>query len=85
MAILRGMLTDPDEEASVEVEATIESPEAVSGGTFEFADSDAILQAALEGRTFRLSLDDGNRLEVRLGAISPGEKPGTSRAEFSSV
>jgi hypothetical protein len=77
-------LTDPTGEASVEVEGTIADPGA-SRGEFTFTDSDAVLQGALEGKTFRLSIDDGTQLDVRLESVSAGDTPGTSHAEFSKV
>lgn len=87
MSLLRGTLTDPVGETSVEVEGSIEAPDAAGSrkGEFEFPDSDAVMQGVLEGKTFRLSADDGSQLEVRLGSVSVAGKSGYSRAEFTSV
>jgi hypothetical protein len=81
MAAMRGILTDPAGTAAVSVAGTIES----TGGELEFADTDEILQAALAGRTFRLTTADGTELDIKLSEVTPGSNPGTSRAAFTAV
>jgi hypothetical protein len=86
MPALRGTLTDPAGEVSVEVEGSIEPPGGgARKGEFEFQDSDAVIQGALEGKTFHLSADDGSQLDVRLESVSTSGRSGFSRAEFTSL
>jgi hypothetical protein len=52
-------------------------------GEFEFQETDSFMQGVLEQKTFRLELDDGNRLTIRVGSVSASAGPGSSRVEFS--
>jgi hypothetical protein len=86
MQPFRATLTDDSGEAIAAVEGSIDSPEGSQGprkGEFEFQETDAFMQGVLEEKTFRLDLDDGNRLTIRVGSVSAMAEPGSSRVEFS--
>jgi hypothetical protein len=86
MQPFRATLTDDGGQAIADVEGSIQSPEETQGprrGQFEIQESESFMQGALEQKTFRLQLDDGNRLDIGVGSISSVGRPGYSRVEFS--
>jgi hypothetical protein len=86
MQPFRATLKDDAGEAIADVEGSIDSPGEAQGprqGEFEFQETDAFMQGVLEQKTFRLELDDGNRLTIRVGSVSANAGPGSSRVEFS--
>ena len=86
MQPFRATLTDDAGQAIAGVEGSIDSPEETQGarrGEFEFQETGSFMQGVLEQNTFRLELDDGNRLTIRVGSVSPVARPGYSRVEFS--
>jgi hypothetical protein len=88
MQPFRATLTDDAGQAIAEIEGSINSPDETQGprrGEFEFQETDAFMQGMLEQKTFRLELDDGNRLTIRLVSVSVAARPGRSRVEFSVV
>ena len=86
MQPLRATLSDPVGQISVPVEGELEAAGGSGGprkGVFEFADADEVMQAFLDGKTFRLSTDDGDQLDVTIDSISASDRSGSSRAEFT--
>jgi hypothetical protein len=86
MQPFRAALKDDAGEVIADVEGSIDSQEEAQGprqGEFEFQETDAFMQGVLEQKTFRLELDDGNRLTIRVGSVSTNSAPGSSRVEFS--
>jgi hypothetical protein len=86
MQPFRATLKDDAGEAIADVEGSIDSPEEAQGprqGEFEFQETDAFMQGVLEQKAFRLELDDGNRLTIRVGSVSANAGPGSSRVELS--
>jgi len=86
MQSFRAALTDDGGQAIADVEGSIQSSEETQGsrqGEFEFQETESFMQGVLEQKTFRLELDDGNRLTIRVGSISAMDRPGYSRVEFS--
>ena len=86
MQPFRATLTDDAGQAIADVEGSINSPEETQGprrGQFEFQETASFMQGVLEQKTFRLALDDGNRLTIRVGSVSATSGPGSSRVEFS--
>jgi hypothetical protein len=86
----RAALTDDDDagQAIADVEGSIHSPEETPGlrqGEFELQETESFMQGVLEKKTFRLELDDGNRLTIREGSVSSIAGPGSSRVEFSAL
>jgi hypothetical protein len=43
------------------------------------------MQDILDGKTFRLNLDDGLQFKIRVNSASAGTRSGFSVAEFTSV
>jgi hypothetical protein len=88
MQPFRATLTDDAGQAIADVEGSIDSPEETQGprrGAFEFPETDSFMQGVFDQKTFRLELDDGNRLTIRVGSVSAMTGPGSSRVEFSVV
>ncbi|MFO0950218.1 MAG: hypothetical protein U0835_03515 [Isosphaeraceae bacterium] len=84
MPAISGQLADPSGGSSVAVTGTISDPADMQAtGELEFADSETILQAVLEGKTLLLTLDDGSTHDVKVSEVNPGAGPGTSRASFT--
>ncbi len=86
MQPFRATLKDDAGEAIADVEGSIDSSQDAQGsrkGEFEFQETDAFMQGVLEQKTFRLELDDGNRLTIRVGSVSAIAAPGSSRVEVS--
>jgi hypothetical protein len=81
-------LTDDAGQAIADVEGSIESPDDAGGaqtGSFEFPDSDSVMQDILEGKTFGLIIDGGSQFKIRINSASAGTRSGFSVAEFTSV
>jgi hypothetical protein len=88
MRPFRATLTDDAGQAIADVEGSIDSPEETQGarrGEFEFQETGSFMQGVLEQKTFRLELDDGNRLTIRVASVSALTRPGSSKIEFSVV
>jgi len=86
MKPFRAVLTDAADQAITEVEGSIEPDTGPARkGRFEFADSDAVMQDILEGKTFGLQLEDGTQLAIRVSSASAGPRAGYSVAEFSTT
>jgi hypothetical protein len=86
MQAFRAVLTDDGGQAIADVEGSIQSPEDTQGsrqGEFEFQETESFMQGVLDQKTFRLELDDGNRLTIRVGSVSASDRPGNARVEFS--
>jgi hypothetical protein len=79
-------LTDDAGQAIADIEGSMDSPEEAQGprkGAFEVEENESFMQGVLEQKTFRLELDDGNRLAIRVDSVSANAGPGSSRVEFS--
>jgi hypothetical protein len=88
MQPFRATLTDDVGQAIADVRGSIDSPEETQGarrGEFEFQETGSFMQGVLEQNTFRLELDDGNRLTIRVGSVSALTRLGSSKVEFSVV
>jgi hypothetical protein len=81
-------LADEDGQAITEVEGTIESPEEAAGarsGRFELQDTESFMQGVMDGKTFRLQVDDGDAFTIRVESVSVSSRSGYSEALFSTV
>jgi hypothetical protein len=79
-------LADDGGQAIADIEGSMQSSEETRGprqGEFQFQETESFMQGVLEQKTFRLDLDDGDRLTIRVGSVSPVARPGYSRVEFS--
>jgi hypothetical protein len=86
MQALRAVLTDLEDQALAEVEVSIDPASGPARkGRFEFADSGALIQDILDGKSFGLNFEDGTQLRIRVSSASAGPKPGYSTADFSTV
>ena len=88
MQPFRATLTDDAGGTIAAVEGSMDSPEEAQGprrGEFEFQETESFMQGVLEQKTFRLELDDGDRLTIRVGSVSASAEPGSSKVEFSVV
>jgi hypothetical protein len=86
MQPFRGTLTDDAGQAIAEIEGSIQSPEEARGprqGEFEFQDVESFMQGVLDQQAFRLKVDDGSELNIRVGSVSTTGRPGYSRVAFS--
>jgi hypothetical protein len=87
MKPFRASLTDPAGQAIAEVEGSIESEDEARGarkGVFVLAENESFMQDVLDEKPFRLELEDGSLVDLRVTSVSAGTKSGTSRVEFSS-
>jgi hypothetical protein len=88
MRPFRAALTDDAGQKIADVEGSIGSPEEADGtrkGEFSLPETELFMQGVLEQKPFRLELDDGDRLPIRVGSVSSIDRPGYSRVEFSVV
>jgi hypothetical protein len=86
MQPLRATLTDDSGQAITEIEGSVQSPEEAHGprqGQFELEENAAFMQGVLEEKTFRLEVDDGSQLTIRVNSVSTPPRPGYSKVEFS--
>ena len=88
MQPFRATLADDAGQAIAEIEGSIQSPDETQGprrGEFELEENGSFMQGVLEAKTFRLKVDDGSQLTIRVDSASPIARPGYSRAEFSCL
>ena len=88
MPSFRATLTDDVGQAIADVEGSMQTGLGSSGacqGTFEFQETEEFMQCVLDGKTFRLKLDDGRQLAIRVDSASTSSQPGFSKVEFSSA
>jgi hypothetical protein len=81
-------LADDAGQAIAEIEGSIQSSDETEGsrrGEFELEENGAFLQGVLEQKTFRLQVDDGSQLTIRVDSASPSAQPGYSQVEFSCL
>jgi hypothetical protein len=86
MQPFRASLTDDAGQALGDIEGSIQSPGEAQGprkGEFEFPETDAFMQGVLDAKAFRLKVDDGSQLTIRVDSVSTITRPGYSRVEFS--
>jgi hypothetical protein len=86
MQPFRATLTDDAGETIAAIEGSIDSPGESQGprqGEFVFQETDSFMQGVLEQKAFRLELDDGDRLTIRVGSVSASAGPSSSKVEFS--
>jgi hypothetical protein len=86
MQPFRATLTDDSGQAISTIEGSIQSPEDTQGarqGEFEFQETASFMQGVLEGKTFRLDVDDGSRLTIQVDSVSTIARPGYSKVVFS--
>jgi hypothetical protein len=86
MQPFRATLTDNAGQAIADIEGSIQSPEETQGprqGEFEFRETESFMQGVVEAKTFRLEVDDGSQLTIRVDSVSTITRPGYSRVEFS--
>jgi hypothetical protein len=86
MQPFRATLNDDAGQAIGDVEGSIQSPDETTGrrkGEFELQENQSFMQGVLGQKTFRLELDDGNRVTIAVGSVSSAARPGYSRVEFS--
>jgi hypothetical protein len=86
MQPFRATLTDSAGQAIGEIEGSIQSPDEAQGprlGEFEFQETESFMQGVVEAKTFRLNVDDGSQLTIRVDSVSTITRPGYSRVEFS--
>ena len=87
MQPFRATLTDNAGPAIAEIEGSIQSPRETQGprkGEFEFQETESFIQGVLETKTFRLDVDDGSLLTIRVDSVSTITRPDYSRVAFSS-
>jgi len=86
MQPFRATLTDDAGHVIGEIEGSIQSATETRGprtGEFEFQETESFTQGVLEAKTFRLAVDDGSPLTIRVDSVSTIARPGYSRVEFS--
>jgi hypothetical protein len=86
MQPFRATLTDDAGHEIGEIEGSIQSPgetQRPRTGEFEFQEIESFLQGVLEAKTFRLEVDDGSQLTIRVDSVTTITRPGYSRVEFS--
>ena len=86
MQPFRATLTDNAGQAIADIEGSIQSSEETQGprhGKFEFQETESFMQGVVEAKTFRLKVDDGSQLTIRVDLVSTIARPGYSRVEFS--
>jgi hypothetical protein len=88
MQPFRATLTDDAGQAIADVEGSMQAAEGSPGacqGTFEFQETAEFMQGVLEEKTFRLKVDDGRQLAIRVDSASTTSRPGFTKVEFSSA
>jgi hypothetical protein len=88
MQPFRATLADDAGEAIAEIEGSIQSPDETQGprrGEFELQEDGAFMQGVLEKKPFRLKVDDGSQLTIRVDSASASAQPGCCRVEFSCL
>jgi hypothetical protein len=86
MQPFRATLTDDAGQVIGKIERSIQSPSETQrprNGAFEFQETESFMQEVLEAKTFRLDVDDGSQLAIRVDSVSTSTRPGYSRVEFS--
>jgi hypothetical protein len=81
-------LTDDAGQAIADVEGSIQASDEAAGarrGNFELQETDSFMQSVLDGTPFRLVLDDGSRLTIKVDSVKVSSNPGYSVAAFSTV
>jgi len=81
-------LADEGGQGIAEVDGTIESSEEAAGarsGRFELQETESFMQGVMDGKTFRLQMDGGDVLTIKVESVSAGSGPGSSEAKFSTV
>jgi|GEM_PF-3056421 len=81
-------LADDTGQSIAEVDGTIESSEEAAGvrcGRFELEDTPAFIQGVMDEKTFRLQVEGGDTLTIRVDSISTAAKSGYSVAAFSTA
>src|SRR5262249_48914635 len=88
MQPFRASLRDYTGQEIAEVEGAIQSPEEAEGskrGHFEFEDTGSFMDGVMEGKPFRLTLDDGSQLAIKVDSATVSSKPVYSVIEFSTL
>jgi hypothetical protein len=88
MQPFRATLADEAGQAIAEIEGSIQSPDETRGprrGEFQLEENGSFMQGVLEAKTFRLKVDDGSELTIRVDSASPIARPGYSKVEFSCL
>jgi hypothetical protein len=88
MQPFRATLADDAGQAIAEIEGSIQSPDENQDprrGEFELEENGSFMQGVLEAKTFRLKVDDGSQLTIRVDSASASARPGCSRVEFSCL
>jgi hypothetical protein len=88
MQRFRAKLTDHAGQAIADIEGSIQSEGETQGprqGAFQFKETEAFMQGVLEEKTFRLKVDDGSQLTIRVDSVSTGAEPGYSKVQFACV
>jgi hypothetical protein len=81
-------LSDDSGQTIGEVEGSMEDAASAGGaarGTFEAQETDELMQAVLEGKTFGLNVEGGSQLSIRAESASVSSKPGFTTVKFASV
>ena len=88
MQPFRATLADDAGQAIAEIEGSIQSPDETRGprrGEFQLEENGSFMQGVLEKKPFRLEVDDGSQLTIRVDSASTSARPGCSRVEFSCL
>ena len=88
MESFRALLADEGGQGIAEVEGTIEPSQEAAGarsGRFELQETESFMQGVMDGKTFRLQMDGGDVLTIKVESVSAGSGPGTSEAKFSTL
>jgi hypothetical protein len=88
MQPFRATLADDAGQAIAEIEGSIQSPDETQGprrGEFELEEDGAFMQGVLGKKPFRLKVDDGSQLTIRVDSATASARPGCSRVEFSCL
>lgn len=81
-------LADEDGQTITEVDGTIDSPDQSAGtrsGRFELQDTESFMQGVMDGKPFRLQVDGGDALTIKVESVSISSRPGFSEALFSTA
>src|SRR5262245_35965755 len=88
MQPFRASLRDDAGQAIADVEGSIQAPEEAEGarrGSFEVQETGAFMQGVLDGTPFRLGLDDGSWLTIKVDSVSASASPGYSVVAFTTA